>query len=808
MRQILLFILLFCFIPAVQAQTNKGNVKGRITGSDGRPVAYGSVSLKTAAGDTLIKGSITNAEGFFEMTNLRNGRYILLASAAGVTDAKSNPFTIDSVHSIISLPPLVLSPASKLMKEVVVGAKKKFIEMQADKMVLNVENSIVATGNSVFEVIKKGPGVTSDKDDNLKMKGQIAAIYVDGKPFYLSGTQLTEYLKSLPADAVTKIELITNPSSKYDAEGSGGIINIKLKKNRNVGLNGSTNLGLGRGRYSKIWGGLNLNYRKDKLNVFGSANTGHFESFNQLTYNSIIKNNNTTTYQDRDNYWNPISIYNSYKMGLDYSITKKTTIGILINGNINKTDAITNNTTTFSNEAKIAEQFITNIKTDHNRSANQSYNINLKTELDTLGSEFNIDADYGSYHKTAADVNENRFTNAQQQVLRPLFTFRNTTPASVNIKTAKADLTKYFKASLKMEAGLKTSFVETDSNLMADSLSNNKYVIDYSRTNHFRYKENINAAYINITQNWKKWNVQAGLRAEQTNYTTNSITTGQVNSQSYISLFPSLFVTYKMNDKNNFNASYTRRIGRPSYQSLNPFISFVDPFTIFEGNPYLKPSFTNAVELKHGFRDFLFTSLSYSYTSGQTATVILQDKSTLVTRNITANVGEQHYVSLNTSASIPITKWWDTDNNIGFAWGRTISRYTNYEYNTIGYGMEISNDNTFTLPKNYRIQTSLFYTTPYTDGITRIRSNYAMSIAFQKLFWDKKASLKLNFANLIGPSAYRARIRNEQLDITWINRWEGRRVNLSFNYKFGNKNIKSNRQRKTASQEESNRVNL
>ncbi len=807
MKKLLSVIVMLLAGAALNAQPITGKISGTVLTAAGKPLADASIVLSEKDGKA-VKGTISDSLGNYEFTRVQPGTYYITASASGAGESKSPAIKIDSVNRQLTAAPLQLNIAVKNLGAVTVSTKKKFIEMQADKMVLNVENSVVATGNSAFEVIKKAPGVSSDKDDNLKLKGQAAAIYVDGKLFYLSGVQLTEYLKNLQADAISKIEIITNPSSKYDAQGPSGIINIRLKKNKAFGTNGTANLGAGYGKYHKLWGGLTLNYRKNKINLFGNGNTGHYESYNRLTYNSVINNNSGVTYQDRDNYWHPVSIYSSFKAGLDYSITKKQTLGFLITGNSGDVKAITDNATIFSNQNKQPLSYINNIKDDKNNSRNTAYNINYKNELDTLGSELSIDADYATYKKRGQNTNENYFLDAAFNPARSQYTFRNSTPASVKIKTAKIDLVKYFTSTLKIETGIKTSFVTTDNDLIVDSLKNSRWDIDYNRSNHFIYEENLNAAYFNITKEWKKWNLQAGLRMENTHYKGNSVTLHQIDDSSYVSLFPSVFVTYKANEKNNYNISFTRRINRPSYQSLNPFKDYIDPYTVFEGNTNLKPSFTNAMEIKHGYRDFFFTSLSYSYSTSQIDNVVTQDKNTFITRNRSENVGEQHYVSLNFSAGIPVTKWWTADNSIGFAWGKSISHFPDYIYNTTSSGFDINNDNTFTLPKDYKIQTSLYYSTPYRDGITRIRSSYGFTAGIQKQCWNKKASIRLNFTNIIGPSAYRAHLQSDLLDITWINRWEGRRANLTFNYKFGNSNVKSSRQRKTASQEESNRVNL
>lgn len=784
-------------------------IEGKITNGKKQPIAFANIVIVSKANNKVFKGSFADSLGHFSITIKNNGQYKLVVSNTGFATDSASVFTIDSATTVMQLPNIILAEAFKIGTEIIVQTKKKFIEIQADKTVLNIENSIVAVGNSAFELIKKAPAVTVDKDDNLKLKGGIAIIYVDGKPFYLSGEQLTQYLKNLQADAISKIEIIGNPSSKYDAAGLTGIINIRLKKNKQFGTNGSLTLGTGYGRYPKVNSALTLNYRAKGINVFTDGSLGYNESFNNLTYNSIINNGSSYSIQNRDNYWHPKTNWYSYKIGADFTVSNKTIIGILVKGNGDNVNAITDNNTIFSNQNQKTLQGIITQKDDHQNTKSISYNINLKTEIDSLGSELTADADYVTYNRKANDVNYNNFYDGNNNPYRNAYTFRNASPADINIKTIKTDLIKVLSSSLKIETGAKYSAVQNNNYLKVDSLnSNNNWVIDYNRTNTFIYTERITASYFNFTKDWKKISLQTGLRLEHTNYTGNSVTLLQVRDSSYTNLFPSVFITYRQNLKNTWNASYSRRINRPSYQSLNPFINFIDPFTQFEGNPNLKPSFTQSFEVKHSYNDFIYSSLSYSYTRAQTANVILQDKNTGAVRNITANVGNSSYLSLNVSASLQPFKWWNMDNNINFSGGNSTSTYPNYEFNQSFFGVDISWDNTFKLPKKFKVQLSAFYSTPYKDGISQIRSNYVATIGLQKTFGDGKALLKINYNNFIGTNAYRAIYLSNNLNIDWTNRWEGRRINISFNYKFGNNNVKASRQHKTASDAEKNRVNL
>jgi Outer membrane protein beta-barrel family/Carboxypeptidase regulatory-like domain len=797
--------VLINFLAFAQQKT----ITGIVWNNQQKPIVFANVALTNNADGKTIKGTVTDSSGNFLINISSIGTYKINITNIGYVNYTSNIINVDSSSTNIVLPNIILNNGTKINAAVIVTAKKKFIEIQADKTIMNIENSIAAIGNSAFELLKKAPAVTVDKDENIKLKGGIATIYIDGKPFYLSGEQLTQYLKNLQADAISKIEIIGNPTSKYDAAGLNGIINIRLKKNKAYGANGNASLGLGYGVYPKINTSTSFNYRNKSINIFSDASIGYNESFNKLTYNSIITNGTSTTLQDRNNYWHPKTNWNSFKVGADFSISKKTIIGILVKGSGDDMKAITDNETTFSNGVNQKLQSIITLKDDATKSNNYSYNINLKTELDSLGSEFVFDADYITYTRRAENTNYNNFKNAQNINYRNAYIFRNGTPADINIKTAKIDFTKVFNTSFKIETGAKYSTVQNDNFLKVDSLNaSNIWEKDNNRTNTFLYTENIAAAYFNFTKDWKKISLQAGLRMENTYYKANSVTLNQVRDSNYTNLFPSVFLTYRLNEKNTFNASYSRRINRPSYQSLNPFIDFIDPYTQFEGNPSLKPSFTQSFEMKHSYNNFLYTTLSYSYTKAQSTNVILQDKNTGAVRNITANVGNSTYISLNENFSVEPTKWWSMDNSISFSGGKSTSTYPQYEFAQSFFGMDLNWENTFKLPKKFKIQLSAYYSAPYRDGIAKVRSFYGATIGLQKSLWNSKASIKLNYNNFIGLNAYRATYLSNNLNIKWINQWEGRRINLSFTYKFGNSNVKANRQRSSASEAEKNRVNL
>ena len=796
------FLLLLTTLVAT-AQKTTGIIKGIIKNGTGNGLAICNILLQQKDSITA-KGSITDSTGAYRL-EARPGAYFITASLTGFETVTTAAFTVKDNEEIV-LPDITLKATAKDLDAVTVTAKKKLFEMLPDRMVMNVENSVLATGNTVFDVLRRAPAVTVDKDDNIKLKGAVSQIFIDGKPSYMSGQQLTDYLKSLPADAVSKIEFITNPSSKWDAAGVSGIINIKLKKNQAYGLNGTANVGGGIGRYAKVNGGFNLNYRQNKLNLFASSYTGHGVSFNELTLNSILNNNGVITYQDRSNYWHPTSTYNSFKAGADYSLGKNSTIGVLYRGNVNNTDARTDNSTTFRNAARQPLSYVESIKQETDRGRNHFFNLNYKAMLDTLGSELNVDADYAMYKNSSTDVNENYFYNGNWQTTRPQYLFRNIQPATATIKAFKADYTKFFKAKIKLETGFKLSKVSSDNDLLVDSMMATKsWQKDYTRSNHFVYDEAIYAAYANVSKTFGKTSLQAGIRAEQTNSTGNSITINRTDKRSYLDWFPTVFISQELSSNHQLSFSYSRRINRPGYQSLNPFVNFVDPFTYMVGNPYLRPSYSNSFEVKHGYKQFLFTSFSYRRSTDVQTMVVRQNKATGVTTSTTENANSSDYLRLDFTASIPVTKWWSSDNSIGVAYGRDYSTIQDFSFNTKAFGADLSTSNNFTLPKNYKIQSSFYYSLPTRDGIARVRSSYALDAGIQKQIWNNKATLKLTAYNIIGPSAYRSHLVSDELNVVWKNKWEGRKLMVSFVYKFGNNGVKASRSRNTASQQEQNR---
>jgi hypothetical protein len=803
MKKIFFFAALAITSQSLIAQT----IGGKITDTKKAPVVFASVSLVNSSDNKVIKADISDSLGSYSFKNIPRGAYRVEAAATGYRSNKSKALVTDSLHRSYLSIDISLEDDAKNLGDVTVTARKKLIEMFPDKMVMNIENSIVAIGNSAFDLLRKAPGVNIDAQENIKLKGQGVTIFIDDKPAFVSGEELLNYLKNLQADEISKIEIISNPGSRYPAQGTGGIINIKLKKNKRYGSNGTVGATLGYGKYPKLTGSGSFNYRNKNINIFSGASTGKYESYNQLVLNSTIGNGNNLVFQKRDNYWNPVTVYTNLRFGADYTLDSKSTIGFLARGTFSNQDATTTNSSLFTTANSQPQSLIESTKDDIDNNSNLVLNLNYKKDIDTKGSSFNIDADYGYYRGRSNDVNTNNFNNYTGSPRSP-YIFRNITPVDVHIYSLKTDWVKYIDSSFKIEAGAKLSFVKNDNEIVADSVKSSLWKPDASRSNHFIYDENIYAGYFTLSKTIKRFSFQAGLRLEYTNSTGNSITLNRIDKRNYVNVFPSVFTNYKLDSNNTVSLNYSYRINRPGYQSLNPFINFVDPYTYFEGNPFLRPSYSHSIDIKHGFHDFLYTTIGYRYSTSVSNNVILQDTVTRISLSRNENVGNSKDLTFDISAGFPLLKWWNTDLSGGIAYSMEKSDYVGFTYDTKAWSGYFGCNNSFTISKTIKAELGTYINAPTRSGIATIAGSVNVSGGIQKQVWNEKGIFKLSLNNFIGPTQYNAYFRSDLLNIKWINQWEGKRISLSFNYKFGNTNVKASRSRRTASQEEGNRVNL
>ncbi|MFD1820217.1 outer membrane beta-barrel protein [Pseudarcicella hirudinis] len=829
MKRLFYFLTLLSILSinagfTAQAQT-RGNITGQIVDNNKKIVEFASIMLLKAKDSTLAKGALTDVNGQFEIESVADGNYLLSVSQVGYKKYFTPAFTIGEGNRVIKFPNIVLNEDAKQLGEVQVVAKKPFIEQQIDRTVVNVENSIVSAGSSAIEVLEKAPGVTVDKDGNISLKGkQSVMVMLDGKPTYMSASDLANMLRNMQSSQLDKIEIMTNPPAKYDAAGNAGIINIRLKKNQNMGLNGSLNAGIGYGLdrwFPKENAGINLNYRQGKVNIFGNVSANGRDGFQTQNISRKFFENGVQT-SGFDQVGNNLQKSNSvsYKAGADFFIDKKNTIGVLFNGMTGHWGQIGDNNTQIKNAAAVLDTTSITKSDFASDWSNYSTNLNFKHTYDSTGKEFSADLDYAHYNNsTDQKYRTNKFD--RENILRQVRNENGTTLSGINIYSGKFDFTMPLKNKAKFEAGAKTSFVKSDNDMAFVFLKgeNNETIVpDPLRTRVFVYNENINAAYVNYSKEFKKLSVQIGFRVENTNG-QGTLGGKDLLKRNYTNVFPSIFFRQKLSENNQLGYSYSRRIDRPSYEDLNPFLFFLDPYTFQRGNEFLLPQYTDAIEVSHTYKNAFTTTLNFSRTNDVMTDILEQDNARKTTNQTKVNIGHVDNIGIAFSAPVPIAKWWTSNSYLNVYYnhyvgdipnvvfgsdGSTTTTYKPLDASTVSYTFNSSHQ--FTLPNGYSMELSGWYQAPFIEGQLAGRSMGAISWGVQKKLMNNKATLKLNVNDVFWLNQFRGSFVFNDIDVKVSNRWESRVARLTFTYRFGNNKVAAARQRATGLEDEKNRV--
>lgn len=806
MRKILftLFLLSSCF---TMLNAQNFSVKGKVTAS-GKPVESATISL-LKPDSTTIKQTVSEKDGSFIIQKINAGNYLVSVQFVGNTIYYSPAFQLDKQHPQADLQTIQLVSSARL-RDVVVTSQKQYMEQKIDKTVINIDASPANTGLSAYEVLEKTPGVSIDKDGNISLKGkQGVVVMIDDKPTYLSATDLANFLKNLPSSSLEQIELMTQPSAKYDAAGNSGIINFKTKKSKTVGFNTSVTIGTGMGKYPKTNESINLNYRTGKVNLFANYSYCYNKRFHTLDLTRNFRDNTGEIESKFEQTANMLSSRQSHylKTGLDYYVSKKTTIGFSVNGNFNPGKQSNDNVTNIMDaDNNLQTQTFTNSNIS-DKWTNYGANINFTSKLDSAGQEISGSLDY-IYYKTLSDqMFVSSFYNDNATKIGNDETLRGHLPGMIHIYSGKVDYSLPLKHDTKLEAGIKSSYVETDNNAQYDSLLNNEWVEDSGRSNHFVYKENINAAYINVSKQLdKKWSAQVGLRLENTVSTGNQLTTGQTFKRNYTQLFPTAYVSYAMNDKNQFSLNYGRRIERPDYEDMNPFYYFLDKYTYQVGNPYLKPQFSHNIELSHTYKNMVTTTLGYAIINDMISEQLEQVDSTHTTYVTKANLANQHSLTLSVSAGIPITKWWRVNAYMQGAYNSFEGFINTGLIKVHGPSFSTNIQNQFTLPKGWSMELSGYYNSKAVYGTIVGLGQGSMNFAVSKKVLKDKGIIKLNFRDFAGLQQWNGYSRYQNIDVNIHNKWESRVVNISFTYRLSKGKQAEQRRINNSAGEEQSRI--
>ena len=767
------------------------------------------MSLLRAKDSSVIKLSVTSKDGIFSFQT-EAGSYLVSTSHIGYAPAYSK---VLEVLGDVTVPTMDMKKVSGELAGVTVTAQKPIIEVRADKTILNVEGTINAVGNDALELLRRSPGVMVDKDDNLSLAGKNGVqVFIDGKPSPLSGSDLANYLKSLQSAQIEAIEIITNPSAKYEAAGNAGIINIRLKKNKTFGTNGSVNLGYVQDVYPKYNGGLNLNHRNKSINIFGTYNYNNGNNlmkFNSTKeqFDTLFTQNNTINFKNNTH---------GFKAGLDYFINNKSTIGAVVSGNLANNDFTTAGPMYFTyiptgQLNRILKATNTNDMTRDNVNTNLNYRYSVAG-----GKDLNIDADYGFFKIRSNQYQPNYYYQPDGVTEINRVVYNMLSPTNIDLFSIKTDYEQNYKDG-RLGIGGKIGIVNTDNDFKRYDVYTSSKVLDTAKSNRFEYKENINALYVNYNKQLKKgMMVQFGLRAENTHSRGNSTglkkTTSWVNYDStfkrdYTDFFPSAAVTFNKNPMKQWTISYSRRIDRPAYQDLNPFEFKLNEYTFMKGNTLLRPQYTNSFGITHIYKYRLTTALNYSHVKdifAQIPDTVDKTKGFLTKKNL----AEQDIVSLNISYPFQY-KWYSF-----FATAN--ANYSKYQADFGGGNRKVDQSvfaftfymqNSFKLGKGWTGELSGLYISPSIwQGFFKSGAMGTLDAGLSKVIFKGKGTVKAAVGDIFQTMKWSGTSDFAGVKSRVTGNGEMPQFKLNFNYRFGNNQVKAARQRKSAIDDENKRA--
>ncbi len=800
-------ILILLLAAMTTLSANAQQITGFAKDAEGKPIAGATVSLLRDTGRAVLKLSVAKDNGAYTFDNVQPGKYRVSATHVGFAPAVTAVFEL--ANDKATVPELKLAKASSQMNNVVVTATKPMVEVKADKTVLNVEGTINSVGSDALELLRKSPGVMVDKDENLSVNGKNGVqVYIDGRPTPLTGQDLSNYLKSIQSSNIEAIEIITNPSAKYEAAGNAGIINIRLKKNKSLGTNGSVNAGFNVGVYPKYNGGFTLNHRSQSTNIYGNYSHNQGWSWNSIElYRSIAD-----TLFDQHGIMKNRNNSHNYKAGIDFFLDKMNVLGVMVNGTFSNPE-MENHSNTLISYMPTKTLVKTLVADNTGKLKRNNINLNLNySYTNPDGRSLTINADHGDYDINTNQFQPNRYFDASGNNYYSVIT-RIISPTNIHINSLKVDWEQNFKKG-KLGYGGKIAFVKTDNDFQNYDVLGSNEVLNKDKSNLFDYKENINAGYVNYNRQFKGIMIQAGVRVENT--VSEGISTFEKDNtksqdkfkRNYTNVFPSAAITFNKNPMSQFGITFSKRIDRPNYQSLNPFEFKMDEYTFQKGNVNLKPQYTNSVGLSHTYKYRLTTALNYSHVKDMFAQWIdtVQKSKAFVTQK---NLASQDIISFNVSYPFQYKTYMMFANissnysmyKADFGPGRKVDQ------DAFGLTLYLQNSLKFGKTKTWTAELTGFYVAPsIQQGAFRSEALWNVDGGLSKQLWNNKATIKASYTDIF--HAFRFSAKQEFAgQLTRVKaQWESYQFRLNFVYRFGSAQVKAARNRNIGAEEETKRT--
>ncbi|WBO85820.1 outer membrane beta-barrel protein [Hymenobacter yonginensis] len=805
-RRISYLLPLLALSGPLAAQELPAAVQGQVRTANGAPVEYATVMLHRAIDSVALKTEFTDASGHFLLVPASTGQYLVSVVHVGYAQTWAGPVTVTSGPMQPLRLTLVPSTTQQLRGVTVTGQKPPF-ERLPDRTVINVENSPLSSGNTVLDVLGRAPGVTVGGNDDLALRGKRGVlVLLDGKRVPMNGAELANMLRALPAEQVSTMELIPNPPAKYDAQGTAGVILINLKKDQHLGTNGSVNASYGRGRYGKHTSGLSLNHRGPHANLYATYAYTDRRNFQNLVFSRLHRPEGLpqASSQQRNEMRNHL-VSHTWKAGLDYTLSKQTTLGAMVSGLASQSPwQGTNESAFFDAQGQPVSRYTSDNFRDL-RTPNVAANLTFRHTFrpDSAGTpELTADADMARY---GIRRGLNLATTFSLPADRPATTLTGTHDGTLHIQSAKADYVRPLPRGLRLELGLKASQVRADNDVVF--YRNGSLLPDATQSNRFRYDESIRAAYLTMSRTRPGLTLTAGLRAEQT------VATGRQNignenfDRRYLQLFPNLSLSRTLSEAHTVGFTLSRRLDRPTYTQLNPFRTYVDATSYRAGNPYLQPMTSYSAELNHTWRQKYTTGLSYARGHWPIVPVYLaQPGPERLVAATDVNLQTRHYYAFTLTAPLAPTKWWQLYTDIELFYIYFDGRLSSTTAPAGRPGAIASANSTFTLGKGWTADLNGSYHSREWYAFQVVEAFGQLGVGVQKSLLDGRATLRLNATDLLYTAPITATSRYQVFEERYRANQDSRAATVSFTYRFGSNEVPPARKRATGAEEEKRRA--
>ncbi len=786
-RIVIYFCLFFALLQsAVMAQcTITGNVKDSLNS----PIPYAAVGLLNAKDSAILKGTLGNDSGTYSFTKVKAGIYLLKVSVTGYPEKFSNIIKLDSGQQII-VPPFRLKSTDHNLKAVEVVAQKPFMEHKNGMMAFNIENSIISVGKNALEMMNDLPGITASENGGISIMGKTGILLlVDGKTLPVDPVN---FLKGIDASQIERVEVITNPSAKYQAEGKA-VINIILKKNKNIGLNGELTSTERQGFYLASTEGLNLDYRTNKWNFSLDASTNIFHRAFIHTITRTFGKGPSAEVFDENAPWFIHGTYSFGSIGIDFTPDKKQTFSFSSYFELQFEHMSTYDNTIMHTTTSIIDSSLYTVNTRYFQMLHAIPGLSYKYKPDTTEKELSIQLLYGPFHTKNTQQDPVNYYNSLGLEMRPSTLSNSNEIMSMNIWSFQLDYTQPISNKVKLDAGVYELYGTPNNNVQFWNDVNGLQIIDTTKTNQFDFKENILAGYLNYSEKLsEKTDFQVGLRAEQTNDKGMQYVHDTSFTRNYLNLFPSASFNWKPSDNNAFALSYTRRIDRPGFDQLNPFITVIDPYTYTEGNIALLPQLSDNYEIDYSFKQIFTVALLHTYITNVMSSTYTQNDITHVSTYIPVNLGYYSGYNINFITNFNITKWWRTVNWLHLYVDNFYGNYDGVSFNRINPSFYFKTLNTLTFKKGWSAEVSFVYNYINIDGLNTYQPVSEFDAGISKHFLNDRLIVTVSCSDILKTNIDITTLLYQDVNIRDYAYGDYQELRVGLTWKFGRRQNKKN----------------